>query len=192
VKRLLIGFAIGLLLAAPVGAATLKFDPARSTIGFKLRHLLGTAAGRFTQFAGTIEVDPDRPESSAVQATIQARSIDTRIETRDAHLRELFEVERFPAITFRSKSVQRVDAKTADVSGDFTMHGVTKPVTLRVKLISVEGAPGRRTARWRVTCAPLKRSEFGLRWSRTVEATSMIADDVSVEMEIVASERPGG
>ena len=179
---------MGLFLAFPADASTLRFDQARSTIEFKVRHLLGTAAGRFTQFTGTIEVDPERPQSSSVQATIQARSIDTKIEKRDAHLRELFDVERFPSITFRSKSVRLVEAKTAEVSGDFTMHGVTKPMTLRVKLISVEGEHGRRSARWQVTCPALHRSEYGLRWSGAVEAASMISDEVNVALEIVARE----
>jgi polyisoprenoid-binding protein YceI len=84
--------------------------------------------------------------------------------------------------------VRRIAANEAEVSGDFTMHGVTRPTKLRVRLLSTEGAPGQRIARWSVTCPPLGRSEFGLRWSSSVEAASMISDDVNVALEIVARE----
>ncbi len=175
-------------IAQAASAQTLNFDPEHSVISFKVRHMLGTASGKFTKFTGTIDIDPERPENSSVTATIQAASIDTANATRDKHLRELFEVQQFPTISFRSKSVKRLGENTADVMGDFTMHGVTKPVTLRVKFLGVQGQPGKRTTRWQITTTPLKRSEFRLRWSGPVEAASMIGDDVNIDMQIEAAE----
>ena len=115
-----------------------KFEPAYSRIGFKVRQFLGTVTGRFTQFSGTIDLDREHPEKSSVTTTIQVKSIDTDIAKRDRHLcsPEFFNVEKFPVITFKSKSVKQSGPDSADVVGDFTMHGVVRPVTLHVKSLA--------------------------------------------------------
>ncbi|HEY2614723.1 MAG TPA: YceI family protein [Chthoniobacterales bacterium] len=163
-----------------------KFDPARSTIAFHVRHMLGTARGKFTKFSGTIEFDREHPENSSVIATIRTGSIDTAIAKRDEHLRgaDFFNVQKFPEITFRSRQLRQTGPNSGDIVGDLTMHGVTRSITLKVKL--VEGSD-RQTQRWRVTTAPISRREFGLAWSKSIEAVSMIGDEVAVEIEIEAS-----
>jgi polyisoprenoid-binding protein YceI len=167
-----------------------KFDPSHSTIEFKVRHMLGTAKGKFTKFSGTIDVDREHPEKSSVIATIQAASIDTAIAKRDEHLRgaDFFNVGKYPEITFKSRRVKQTGPATGEIAGDFTMHGVTRTITLRVQLVgSPESATKDRTTRWRITTAPIKRSEFGLSWSKSIEAVSMISDDVAVTIEIEAT-----
>jgi polyisoprenoid-binding protein YceI len=155
-----------------------KIDPSRSTIAFKVRHMLGTAKGRFAKFKGTIVVDRDHPEQSSVSVTIDAASIDTGIGKRDEHLRsEPFDVAKYPEITFKSRRVKQTGANTGEITGDLTMHGVTRSVVLNVQLSG---------SRWRVTTAPLKRSQFGLVFSKSAETVSMIADEVAVEIEIEA------
>jgi polyisoprenoid-binding protein YceI len=186
--------ALGFFLAAavsPVGANEIfKFDPAHSTITFQVGHLLGTAKGKFTKFTGTIEVDREHPEKSSVTATIQAASIDTANAKRDEHLRsaDFFNVQQYPEITFKSRRVKQTGANTGEITGDFTMHGVTRAITLNVQL---QGDPGSaatgQTTRWRVTTAPLKRSEFKLGWSKGVETVSMIGDEVAVDIQIEAT-----
>ena len=86
-----------------------QFDPSGSTIGFSVHQFLGTTRGKFSNFSGRIEVDREHPENSSVTAQIDVRSIDTRIKKRDDHLRsaELFNVEKFPNMTFKSRSVKR-------------------------------------------------------------------------------------
>lgn len=166
-----------------------KIDSARSTIGFKVRHILGTAKGKFTKFNGSIDVNLERPEESSVTATIQVASIDTEIAKRDEHLRsaDFFNVQKFPEITFKSRQVKKTGSNVGEIVGDLTMHGVTRPITLRVQLIgSPESVAKDRAARWRVTAAPIKRSEFGLVWSKNVEAVSMIGDEVSIDLEIAS------
>jgi polyisoprenoid-binding protein YceI len=154
---------------------TFKIEPAHSTIAFRVRHMLGTAKGNFTKFRGTIELDRDHPEQSSVSVTIDAASIDTGIAKRDEHLRgELFNVAKYPEITFKSRRVKQTGANAAEITGDLTMHGVTRPIILKVQLVS---------NRWQVTTAPVKRSEFGLVFSKSAETVSMIADDVGVEIE---------
>ena len=186
-------FAIGLSLVvagSSVRAGEIfKFDPAHSTIAFKVRHFLGTAKGRFTKFSGTIEVNRDHPEQSSVIATIQAASIDTAIAKRDEHLRsdEFFNVAKFPEITFKSHRVKQTGTNTGEITGDLTLHGVTRPITLHVQLLGdLESLTKNPTSRWRVTTAPIRRSQFGLVFSTRAEAISMIADEVAVEIEIEA------
>src|SRR5215472_14749293 len=89
---------------------TYKFDPSGSTIGFSVHQFLGTTRGKFSSFSGRIEVDREHPENSSVTAEIDVRSIDTQIKKRDDHLRsaEFFNVEKFPRITFKSRSVKRI------------------------------------------------------------------------------------
>ena len=161
---------------------TFKIDPSHSTIAFKVRHMLGTAKGKFSKFSGTIVVDREHPEQSSVSVTIEAASIDTGIAKRDEHLRsELFDVAKYPEITFKSRRVKQTGANAGEVSGDLTMHGVTRAITLNVQLLSNPEA-----SRWRVTTAPLKRSQFGLVFSKSAETVSMIADEVAIDIEIEA------
>ena len=167
-----------------------KIDPAHSTIAFKVRHLLGTAKGKFTKFSGTIDVDRDQPEESSVTVSIQVASIDTAIAKRDEHLRgeDFFNVQKFPEITFKSRQVKRTGSNAGEIVGDLTMHGVTRSITLRVELVGTPESVGKdQTTRWRVTTAPIKRSQFGLTWSKSVEAVSMIGDDVNIDIQIEAS-----
>ena len=162
-----------------------KFDQTHSTIAFSVRHFFGAANGRFTKFNGRIEIDPEHPEKSSVTAMIRAASLDTANAKRDEHLRgsDFFDVAKFPELTFKSRSVKRTGAKNADITGSFTMHGVTREIVLHAQLIgSAEGG----ATHWHVTTAPIKRSEFDLRWSKSVEAVSMIGDEVVVLIEIEA------
>ena len=177
---------VALCSVAIAHADTFKIDPAKSTIAFKVRHMLGSAKGKFTKFTGSIEVDRDHPERSSVNVSIDAASIDTGIAKRDEHLRgELFDVAQFPRITFKSRQVKQKGAQSGEISGDLTMHGVTRPITLSVSLLSDPAALENSAAtRWRVTTAPLKRSQFGLVFSKSAETVSMISDDVAIDIEI--------
>lgn len=151
--------------------------------------MLGTAKGSFTKFGGTIDVDPTKPEQSSVTVIIQAASIETAITKRDEHLRsaEFFNVAKFPEISFKSRSVKQTGASVGDISGDLSMHGVTQPITLHVQLVGDSAAATKnQTTRWRVTTTPIRRSAFGLNWSRSVESISMIGDEVTVDIEIEA------
>jgi polyisoprenoid-binding protein YceI len=175
--RLVIVLAIANCLAALAGEPS-RIDPTHSTIAFKVRHMLGTAKGTFSKFNGRIVVDRDHPEQSSVTVAIAAASIDTGIAKRDEHLRgELFDVAKYPEIIFKSRRVKRTGANTGEIAGDLTMHGVTRPIILNVQLL----ADGNR---WRVTTAPLLRSQFGLVFSKSAETVSMISDEVAVEIEV--------
>jgi polyisoprenoid-binding protein YceI len=188
--RFLLALYLGLIVGASAVRANeiFQFDQAHSTIAFKVRHMLGSAKGKFTKFSGTIEVDREHPEKSSVVATIQAASIDTANAKRDEHLRtaDFFNVQQYPEITFKSRRVKRTGATSGEISGDLTMHGVTRQTTLNVQLLdATDSAAKSATTRWRVTTAPLKRSAFGIGLGAT--GSSMIGDEVAVDIQIEAA-----
>ncbi len=185
----LLAFMFGLVGARSIAAEEIyKIDPAASAIEFRVKHFFGTAKGKFTQFSGTLDLDRAHPASSSVTATIQVRSIDTAIAKRDEHLRgpDFFNVAKYPEIVFRSKGVKQTGTDAGDVVGDLAMHGMKKEITLHVKLLGMKGAGATQRSRWQVTAEPIKRSEFGLLWSKTVESVSMIGDNVTATMEVEA------
>ena len=165
---------------------TFKFDPSGSTIGFAVHQFLGTTHGKFTKFSGKIEIDREHPENSSVTAQIDVRSIDTRIKKRDDHLRsaEFFDVEKFPQMTFKSRSVKRTGPQSGDILGDLTMHGVTRPITLHVKLLTPIGDTSR--TRWSVTTDPITRRDFNLMFAPATESISGISQSVAINIEIEA------
>jgi polyisoprenoid-binding protein YceI len=171
------------------GAAndTYRFDQARSTIGFSVHQFLGTTSGKFKKFEGKIEIAREHPENSSVIAQIDVRSIDTGIVKRDNHLRsaEFFNVEKYPEITFKSRSVKQTGPQSGDIVGDLTMHGVTKTITLHVKLLSSPEDP--KQTRWSITTEPLKRGDFNLMFAQAGETMSGISQTVAVDIEVEAT-----
>lgn len=172
---------------------TYKIDPVHSSISFKVRHFFSYVNGSFKKFEGTISVDRDHPEKSSVTATIDAASIDTKNEKRDADLRseDFFEVAKYPTITFKSKSVKQTGADSGDIVGNLTMHGVTKEITLHVKFLGKgQGMGGKPISGWQVTPEPIKRSEYGLNWSKMVEGTAVVGEEVTISIDVEADKAP--
>jgi len=185
-KPSLATLALLLALSGVSQADTLKIDPAHSTIGFKIRHLFGNVTGRFTDVSGTLEIDPAHPENANISATIGIQSVDTANAMRDNNLRgaDFFQADKFPNMTFKSTKVVVSGTSEADMTGNLTLHGVTKPVTLLGK---GPGMMGGATTGWEAT-GSLKRSDFGLTWSKTIEGTQLVGDDVSIDLDIAADE----
>jgi polyisoprenoid-binding protein YceI len=174
------------LSSAASANETYKFDPSGSTIGFTVHQFLGTTHGKFTRFSGKIDIDREHPENSSVTAQIDVRSIDTHIKKRDDHLRspEFFDVEKFPQMTFKSRNVKRIGPQSGDILGDLTMHGVTRPITLHVKLLTLVNDTSR--TRWAVTTEPISRRDFNLMFAQAAEAVSGIGQTVAISIEIQA------
>jgi len=165
---------------------TYRFDPSGSGIGFSVHQFLGTTHGKFTKFNGKIDVNREHPENSSVTAQIDVRSIDTRIKKRDDHLRsaEFFNVDKYPQITFKSRSLKQTGPQSGDILGDLTIHGVTKPITLHVKLLTPLNDTSR--IRWAVTTEPITRRDFNLMFSPGTETVSGISQTVPINIEIEA------
>jgi len=180
-----------LIVQSALAADTYVFDKAHSAIGFQIRHLFSNVPGKFDDFTGTIQYDEANPEQSSVEVNIKTASIDTGVKMRDDDLRSanFFDAAKFPEITFKSKSVKSSGKDTADVTGDLTMHGVTKEVVLKVELVGKgAGMKGSIVSGWDATTA-LKRSEFGLAWNKAIEGTQVVGDDVKIEMHIEADKK---
>jgi polyisoprenoid-binding protein YceI len=179
--------AITVLSSVALANDTYKFDQLHSTIGFSVHQFLGTTHGKFTKFDGKIEIDREHPENSSVTARIVVRSIDTGIVKRDNHLRsaEFFDVEKCPDIMFKSRSVKQTGPQEGDILGDLTMHGVTKPIALHVKLLT-SPSDSKRT-RWSVTTDPLRRRDFNLVFAQATESMSGISQTVAINIEIEAT-----
>ncbi len=193
-KRILTFLVFTLSLTALNGSAfaeTYAIDPVHSSIGFKVKHLFSKVTGRFAEVTGDINVDPNQPENSSVNATIEAKSIDTQNAKRDAHLKtgDFFDVEKFPAITFKSKQVKKIDDKTADVIGDLTIHGVTKEVPLRVTFLGKgPGMAGKEITGWEAKTT-INRKDFGLTWGKMIEGVAAVGDEVEIELQIEAPKK---
>ena len=182
----LIALLVAGLSPAVLANETYRFDSSGSTIGFSVHQFLGTTHGKFTKFNGKIDLDRQRPQNSSVAAQINVQSIDTRIKKRDDHLRsaEFFDVQRFPQITFKSRSIKQTGPQSGDILGDLTIHGVTRPVTLHVKLLTPMSETNR--TRWAVTTEPITRRDFNLMFAPAAESISGISQTVAINIEIEA------
>lgn len=182
----LIALLVAGLSPAVLANETYRFDSSGSTIGFSVHQFLGTTHGKFTKFNGKIDLDRQRPQNSSVTAQINVQSIDTRIKKRDDHLRsaEFFDLQRFPQITFKSRSIKQTGPQSGDILGDLTIHGVTRPVTLHVKLLTPMSETNR--TRWAVTTEPITRRDFNLMFAPAAESISGISQTVVINIEIEA------
>ena len=156
--------AAGLVSAAPAAVETYTIDPVHSSVGFSVRHILTKVPGSFTQFSGAITVDRDNLENSSVEAVIDVGSVSTRNDKRDAHLKspDFFDAAKFGTITFKSTSWKKTGDATFDVTGNLTMHGVTKEVVLKVDLLGFgPGMMGAQLSGWDASVT-LNREDFGV------------------------------
>jgi polyisoprenoid-binding protein YceI len=150
---------------------------------------MSRVTGRFDDVSGTINIDRAKPENSTVEFTIQAASIDTNDEGRDKHLKsaDFFDVENNPQITFKSTKMKATGKETYDVTGQFTMRGTTKEITLPVTVLG-EMKDGRGTPKIGFeTSTTLNRKDYGVNWNRALDAGGYIlADDVKVSITLEA------
>jgi polyisoprenoid-binding protein YceI len=174
-------------VAGGAGAAEYQIDPAHSEVIFKVRHMgISTVTGRFDKFTGSFDVDPKNVKGTKGNAVIEAASISTGNEKRDAHLRnaDFFDVEKNPHIKFSGKEVRDVNMadSTATLVGDLTMHGVTKEIQLKVKGggIIQDGWGNDRAAF--TANGKINRYDYGLKWNKALETGGMV---VSETVELV-------
>ena len=168
---------------------TYSIDKAHSEVTFQVRHLLTKVRGRFSEFEGTIEYDEANPERSSVNVTIQAASVDTSERDRDTHLRsaDFFDVEKFPALTFKSTRVTRKGSEGFDVAGDLTIHGVTRPVSLAVTLLGKAKDPWGNERIAFEAGTTINRKDFGLLWNAALETGGfLVGDEAKISLSVQA------
>jgi polyisoprenoid-binding protein YceI len=147
-------------------ADTFKIDPVHSAIIFKIGHFgVGHVYGRFDTFSGTFTFDQSDPSKDAANVEIKTDSVDTNFPDRDKHIKspDFFNAAQYPTATFKSTAVKKVDDKTYEVTGDFTLRGVTKPLTLNLQVIGTGPGPKGETRMGWEGAATLKRSEFDVK-----------------------------
>jgi polyisoprenoid-binding protein YceI len=170
---------------------TWSIDPAHSHVEFAVKHLMiSTVKGRFGAVRGTVRTDEADPAKGQVEVEIDADSIDTKEAQRDAHLKsaDFFDVEKFPKITFKSTRIDGVNGDSFTLTGDLTIHGVTRPVTLAVTSEGRGKDPwGGERAGFSAT-GKIKRSEFGLTWNQVLETGGFVVGDeikITLDVELV-------
>ncbi len=189
--KLAAGLILLAAIAAPASGATdtFVFDRSHTKVGFQIRHWLTKVDGRFRDYEGKIVLDREKPSNSKVDVTIQAASIDTGNERRDADLKSanFFEVEKFPTITFSSTKVEPKGKDLYEVTGDMTMHGVTKTVKVPVRHTGFLNLGRVEKAGFEVTF-PINRKDFGIVWNRTADQGGvMLGDDVDITLLVEAN-----
>jgi polyisoprenoid-binding protein YceI len=163
---------------------TYQIDPAHSSAQFTVRHMMITnVRGGFSSVKGTVVYDPDNLNQTSVEAVIDAGSIKTMDEQRDAHLKsaDFLDAEKYPAITFKSKKV-----KPGEITGDLTIRGLTREVVLSVDGPTAEGKdPYGNTRMGASATTKIKRGDFGLTYNAALETGGiLIGDDLKIEVEV--------
>jgi polyisoprenoid-binding protein YceI len=176
-------FLAAFLTAAPI---TLDADPNHSTAAFSVKHMMVTTVrGAFTKFSSTLTFDKDDPAKASVMLKIEPASINTNNEKRDGHLKsaDFFDVQRCPEMTYKSTRIEKSGDKYK-VTGDLTMHCVTKPLTLEATFTSEPVKSPMGTVYGASATGKLKRSEWGLTWNKALESGgAVVSDDVNLELD---------
>lgn len=181
---------MGLFLAAMAGmmqsaiADTYKVDPVHTSIVFRIGHLqVSSVYGRFNGASGTIEYDPAAAEKAKFDVQVETKNVDTNVPQRDNDLRSpnFFDAEKYPTIQFKSTSVKAAGDKTLEVSGDMTLHGVTKPITVTMQYGGVANNPRMGVRAGFATEFTIKRSDFGMD-----KMIPMVGDEVKMMVQLEA------
>ncbi len=179
--------ALSLLAALPLKAETFAIDAGHSEVGFQVRHLVSQTRGRFNEFSGTVNLDAKNLAGSSVDFTVKAASIDTNVPDRDKHLRsaDFFDTDKFPEITFKSKSIKATGKDTYAVTGTLNMHGVSKEITLPVSYLGQAKDPWGGTRAGFEAETTLNRKDFGIVWNKAVDNGGvLLGDDVKVSINL--------
>lgn len=190
-KNIIRLIALVVALAIPVlsQASTWAIDPDHSNVGFKVRHMMvSTVKGSFDRHTGTVVIDDKDITGSKVEVSIETSSINTNVQKRDEHLRsaDFFDVAKYPKMTFVSKSVARAGKDMLKVTGDLTLHGVTKSVVLDVEGPTAESKdPWGNIRKGATATARINRKDFGLAWNAALETGGVaVGEEITIILEI--------
>jgi polyisoprenoid-binding protein YceI len=180
---------VALSLPAMAFATIWNIDPDHSNVGFKVRHLMiSNVKGNFEKHTGVVDINDKDITKSKVEVSIDTASINTNVQKRDEHLRsaEFFDVTKYPTMTFVSKKVAKAGKGKLKVTGDLTLHGITKQVVLDVEGPTAESKdPWGVIRRGAVASTKVNRKDFGLVWNKTLETGGVaLGDEVTINLEI--------
>lgn len=190
-KHIIASISTIIALALPVvaSASTWTIDPDHSNIGFKVKHLMvSNVKGNFDKHTGVVELNDKDITKSKVEVVIDTASINTNVQKRDEHLRsaDFFDVAKYPTMTFVSKKITKAGKDRLKVTGDLTLHGVTKQVVLDVEPISRESKdPWGNIRRGTTANTKINRKDFGLVWNAALETGGVtVGDEITITLEI--------
>lgn len=185
-----------LAVAAPsfAFASAWEIDSSHSSAQFGVKHMMvSTVRGTFSNVKGTINLDDKDITKSTIEATLDATTVNTNEPKRDEHLRspDFFDVAKYPTITFKSTKVAKAGKDKLNVTGDLTMHGVTKPVVLAVEGPTPETKDAWGNVRRGATATTkIKRSDFGLTWNKALEAGGVaVGDEISITLDLETTKK---
>lgn len=192
-KRTISLLAIAIAFGAhTVFAADYDVDPAHTSVGFNIRHMVSHVNGTFKDFTGNFSFDAKKPSASVVDFSVKTESIDTQNEKRDKHLRsaDFFDVEKFPNMTFKSTKVTPAGKNKYKVTGDLTLHGVTRPETFDIEFGGEMKDPwGNQRAGFSAT-GTINRKNYGIIWNKALDTGAvMLGDDVNVAIQVEATQK---
>lgn len=187
-NRAMQGLVVSGLVATTAWATDYKIDPTHTSVGFKVKHLaISSVPGKFVDVKGSFSFDPAKIESSKAEAEIAVASVDTNEAKRDDHLKspDFLDSTKFPSITFKSNKVEKISNSEFNAVGDLTIHGVTKPVTLKVTYGGAAKDPwGNERAAFLAT-TKINRKDFGLTWNKVLETGGLlVGEDVEISLEV--------
>jgi polyisoprenoid-binding protein YceI len=185
----LIAVVVTLAIPAFASASTWNIDPDHSNVGFKVRHLMvSNVKGSFNKHSGTVDINDKDITKSKVEVTIDTISINTNVQKRDEHLRsaDFFDVAKYPTMTFVSKKVAKAGKDKLKVTGDLTLHGVTRQVVLEVEGPSKESKdPWGNIRRGATASTKINRKDFGLVWNAALETGGVaVGEEITITLEI--------
>jgi polyisoprenoid-binding protein YceI len=191
-KKTLLILLASLFIASVVSAATYQVDPAHSQVRFTVAHLvMFKVTGVFTEFSGTATADPESKTLQSITATIDTKSIDTRIEKRDNHLRsdDFFSADSFPQIKFVSKKIVG-SGSDITIYGDLTIRDQTREITLKGSYLgSIQDGWGNQVAGFEAI-GKINRKDFGLTWNKVLETGGLtVGEEVEIGLEIQAKKQ---
>jgi polyisoprenoid-binding protein YceI len=174
---------------APGVFTTWKLDPAHSLAEFKVKHMMiSNVKGRFSGLSGTLSLDESDHTQSSVEASMDVATVKTGDEQRDGHLvsADFFDAEKFPAITFKSSNIDAKGGADYEVTGELTLHGVTKAVTFAVEDLSQPSKDPWGNHRIGLSATTkINRKDFGLSWNSALEAGGLlVGEDVTISLEV--------
>jgi polyisoprenoid-binding protein YceI len=188
-RNALIAAAALAVLTTAARAVDYDIDAQHTTIGFKAHHVVGKVPGRFTKFSGTFSFDPKNPKSWKASADIDPASINTDVEGRDKHLKSdaFFDVAKCPAMSFKSTKVSG-KGEHFKLTGDLTMHCVTKPVTLDVEVDGAGKDPwGHESASFTAT-ATINRQDWGVSFDKKLDSGGyLIGDKIELTLDVTGT-----
>ena len=173
--------------AAPVLTAW-TIDNAHSEVGFAVKHLMiSTVRGRFGKVSGQVVFPAGDYSDAQADVTIDAASIDTREDKRDAHLRsaDFFDAEKFPTLTFKSRRVQAIKGDTFQLVGDLTIKGITREVVLDVEVEGFQKDPWGNQKAGFTGSTRVNRKDFGLTWNQALETGGLlVGDEIKIALDV--------